>query len=130
MRKLWSKTEMVDGNPRKKICTISDIKVTLDGKPVSTKNSFLFPSITVSLSSAHLYFQICSMGSRQSKFEAAYDYTRMNYLMGTDGNISNSISYSDYMVKKQYSLLLTTYSCRFDYLFPDPFVRLLVRFNH
>ena len=49
MRKLWTKIEMVDGNPRKKNCTISDIKVTLDGKPVSTKNSFLFPSITVSV---------------------------------------------------------------------------------
>ena len=98
MRKIWSKTETVDGQPRKKNCTISDIKVTLDGKPVSTKNSFLFPSITT-----HLYFQICSMGSSQSKFEAAYDYTRINYLMGTDGNVSNSISYMDYMVKKQYS---------------------------
>ena len=38
------------------------------------------------------------MGSSQSKSEAAYDYTRMNYLMGTDGNISNSIPYKDYMV--------------------------------
>ena len=47
------------------------------------------------------------MGSSQSKAEAAYDYTRMNYLMGTDGNISNSISYSDYMVKK--AILTTTY---------------------
>ena len=29
-----------NNEPRKKICTINDIKVTLDGKPVSTKNSF------------------------------------------------------------------------------------------
>ena len=125
MRKLWTKTETVDGQPVKKIVTISDIKVTLDGKPVSgsRKNSFLSHQ---SLSSAHLYFQICSIRSSQSKVEAAYDYTRMNYLMGTDGNISNSISYLDYMVKKQYSVLLTTYSCRFGYLFPDPFARLLV----
>ena len=48
MRKLWTKTETVDGQPVKKIVTINDIKVTLDGKPVSgsRKNSFLFPSIT------------------------------------------------------------------------------------
>ena len=44
MRKVWSKTETVDNQPRKIFCTINDIKVTLDGKPVSggTKH-FSFP---------------------------------------------------------------------------------------
>lgn len=37
------------------------------------------------------------MGSAQSKLEAAYDYMRMCYLMGTDTFLSNSITYQDYM---------------------------------
>ena len=41
---------------------------------------------------------ICSMGSKQSKVEAAYDYSRMNMIMGTDSNVSNSITYNEYMV--------------------------------
>lgn len=37
------------------------------------------------------------MGSTQSKIEAAYDYTRMCYLMGMDTFLSNSITYTEYL---------------------------------
>lgn len=37
------------------------------------------------------------MGSSQTKLEAAYDYMRMSFLMGTDTFLSNSITYEDYM---------------------------------
>ena len=50
---------------------------------------------------------ICSMGSKQSKVEAAYDYTRMNIIMGTDSNVSNSIAYNEYMVNFR---LLSTFA--------------------
>ena len=56
------------------IKTLKNIEVLLAGKP------------------------ICSMGSKQSKIEAAYDYSRMNMIMGTDSNISNSITYQEYLV--------------------------------
>ena len=70
MRKVWKK---IVGDI-KEIKTVKNIKVLLAGKP------------------------ICSMGSKQSKIEAAYDYSRMNMIMGTDSNISNSITYQEYLV--------------------------------
>jgi len=70
MRRVWRKT-VAD---IQEIKTIKNIEVLLGGKP------------------------ICSMGSKQSKIEAAYDFSRMNMIMGTDSNISNSISYPEYLV--------------------------------
>ena len=37
------------------------------------------------------------MGSSQTKLEAAYDFTRMSYLMGVDTFLSNSITYQEYL---------------------------------
>ena len=62
MRKVWKKV-VAD---IEEIKTVKNIEVLLAGKPIR------------------------SMGSKQSKIEAAYDYSRMNMIMGTDSNISNS----------------------------------------
>ena len=71
MRRKWKK----QSSPAlTELVTILNIEVLLGGKP------------------------ICSMGSKQSKIEAAYDFTRTSIIMGTTANVSNSITYEQYMV--------------------------------
>ena len=72
MRRVWRKK--LPNSDVEEVVTIKNIEILLGGK------------------------SICSMGSKQTKMEAAYDYSRMNIIMGTDSNVSNSIAYTEYMV--------------------------------
>ena len=79
MRRVWRKK--LPNSDVEEVVTIKNIEILLGGK------------------------SICSMGSKQTKMEAAYDYSRMNIIMGTDSNVSNSIAYTEYLVNLRLSYL-------------------------